>query len=164
MSSGIGPFASPDNPGAPFFHFPTFAHATHIMTTAQIQLVKKSWRLLRAVPPAVVADAFYSKLFLDHPELRRMFPRNMDEQYQKLVDMLSSMVARLDDLGSLKSEIVEMGLRHTGYGVKPKHYQMVGAALLWTLERGLGNDWTPETAAAWTQCYGSIADAMLSPE
>jgi nitric oxide dioxygenase len=132
-----------------------------MMNTLQINLVKKSWRLLRNVPPEMVADAFYSKLFLDHPELRRMFPKQMDEQYKKLIDMLSSMVARLDNLGSLEQEIIDMAKRHEGYGVQPKHYEMVGAALLWTLEKGLGTDWNEETAEAWAACYGIIAGQMM---
>lgn len=132
------------------------------MAPAQIQLVKKSWRLLRALPPAVVADTFYSKLFLDHPELRRMFPKNMGEQYQKLVDMLSSMIARLDNFSAFEQELAALAQRHVGYGVQAKHYPMVGTALLWTLERGLGDDWNAETAEAWVACYSAITEAMLA--
>ena len=133
-----------------------------MMNTSQINLVKKSWRLLRNVPPEMVADAFYSKLFLDHPELRSMFPKQMDDQYKKLIDMLSSMVARLENMEGLRQGITDMAKRHVGYGVQPKHYAMVGAALLWTLEKGLGNDWDEETAAAWGTCYGIIADSMMT--
>lgn len=131
------------------------------MTPTQTALVKKSWRLLRAVNPAILADTFYSKLFFDHPELRRMFPKNMDEQYQKLIDTLSVVVARLDNLEDLKADIAALAKRHEGYGVKPKHYPMVGEALLWTLERGLGNDWNEETAEAWQSCYGALTAAIL---
>ncbi len=132
------------------------------MTPAQINLVKKSWRLLRLVPPELVADTFYSKLFLEHPELRRMFPKDMQEQYKKLMDMLSTMVARLDNIGGIEPEIQAMGRRHEGYGVKEQHYGMVGAALLWTLEKGLGSDWDTDTAEAWTVCYGIIAGRMMA--
>lgn len=130
------------------------------MNANQILLIKKSWRLLRQVAPELVGDTFYSKLFYDHPELRRMFPKEMDEQYKKLIDMLSSMVARLDDLESLQQELTELARRHLGYGVLPKHYAMVGEALLWTLERGLGSDWDEATAEAWATCYGLIAGHM----
>ncbi|MCB0679111.1 MAG: hypothetical protein KDC30_20580 [Saprospiraceae bacterium] len=130
------------------------------MNANQILLIKKSWRLLRQVAPELVGDTFYSKLFYDHPELRRMFPKEMDEQYKKLIDMLSSMVARLDDLESLQQELTELARRHLGYGVLPKHYAMVGEALLWTLERGLGSDWDEATAEAWATCYGLIGGHM----
>lgn len=130
------------------------------MTNAQINLERKSWRVFLRISPAVVADAFYSKLFFDRPELRRIFPKNMAGQYQKLVDMLWAMVARLENLESFEQEIAALPKRHEGYGVKPKHYGMVGATLLWTLERGLGSDWNEETAEAWGACYRMISSQM----
>lgn len=132
------------------------------MNATQINLVKKSWRLLRQLPPNLVADTFYSKLFLDQPELRKMFPKRMDEQYIKLMDMLSAVVARLENLDVLQQDIADMAKRHVGYGVQPKHYAMVGAALLWTLKQGLGSDWDEGTADAWATCYGILADSMMA--
>jgi len=108
-----------------------------------------------------VADAFYSKLFLDHPQLRRLFPKNMNDQHQKLIDMLTSVVVHLEKMEGIQQEINDMAKRHIEYGVQPKHYQMVGAALLWTLEKGLGSDWNEEVAAAWTACYGLLATQMM---
>ncbi|MBI1226544.1 MAG: hemoglobin [Bacteroidetes bacterium] len=133
-----------------------------MMNQTQINLVKKSWRIVRQLPPSLVADTFYSKLFLDHSELRKMFPKNMDEQYRKLMDMLSAVVARLDNLDVLQQDIADMAKRHVGYGVQAKHYAMVGSALLWTLEKGLGSDWNEDTAKAWTTCYGILADSMMT--
>lgn len=131
------------------------------MTKTQIQLVTLSWRRLRGIDPALIADVFYSKLFLGRPDIRQLFPKNMEEQYQKLVDMLSQMVARLEQPDRLLQEIHEMGRRHKDYGVTPAHYALVGEALLWTLEKGLGSDWNAATAEAWTACYQLIADQML---
>lgn len=130
------------------------------MNEKQIILVKRSWKLIRDIDPKKVGDVFYSKLFLDHPELRRMFPRNMEDQYKKLIDMLSSVVARLDHIDELSSDIAAMAQRHHSYGVKEYHYKMVGDALLWTLQQGMGKDWTEELAAAWSACYGELAAAM----
>ena len=52
--------------------------------------------------------------------------------------------------------------RHVNYGAKPEHYPVVGAALLWTLEKGLGEAWTPEVAEAWTAAYGTLSGYMIS--
>jgi nitric oxide dioxygenase len=38
---------------------------------------------------------------------------------------------------------------------------MVGAALLWTLQQGLGDDYTPQVAAAWAALYDALASVML---
>ena len=75
------------------------------MTDEQIQLVKKSWKKFRGVNPAVVGDLFYSKLFIDNPSLRKMFPADMEKQYEKLIDMLNAIVIRLDKLQEMSVEI-----------------------------------------------------------
>ena len=132
------------------------------MTDTQIKAVKQSWRILRNINPHIVGDLFYSKLFMDNPSLRKMFPKNMDEQYKKLVETLSVVVARLENLDTLTDDIVAMAQRHVKYGVQPAHYKMVGNALLWTLEHGLGHDWNKETAAAWAECYGILSNTMIN--
>ncbi len=131
------------------------------MTTRQILLVKSTWKLFRNMDPVVVGDAFYSKLFSQHPSLRKMFPSEMSKQYQKLMDMLTTIVSRLDRLDELSDDIAEMAQRHEGYGVKIAHYKVVGDALLWTLEHGLGRDWTDEVREAWQCCYKVLADTMI---
>ena len=131
------------------------------MTDEQIILIKKTWKLFRDINPVVVGDTFYSKLFADNPSLRKMFPRYMNEQYTKLIDMLSTIVARLDHLEDLTDEIVAMSRRHVQYGVKPEHYRLVGNALVWTLQQGLGDDWNEEVKEAWTTCYTMLADTMI---
>ena len=110
----------------------------------------------------VVGDVFYSKLFMIHPELKKMFPTSMDEQYKKLLDMLSLIVARLERLKEVTDDIAALGQRHAGYGVKPEHYEMVGSALLWTLKQGLGSDWTPEVEESWKSCYAFLSNTMIN--
>jgi hemoglobin-like flavoprotein len=131
------------------------------MTKEQVKLVKKSWRIFRSINPVLVGDLFYSKLFADNPALRKMFPSKMDEQYAKLIDMISVVVTRLDNLEELTADIAAMAERHVGYGTKPEHYVLVGKALLWTLEKGMGSDWNQELADAWTTCYTLLADTMI---
>jgi hemoglobin-like flavoprotein len=132
------------------------------MTEAQIALVQKTWKVFRCIEPKLVGDVFYSKLFLMQPELRRLFPVTMDDQYKKLMNMISTVVARLERLNELTDDLAALGQRHVGYGVKPEHYKIVGKALLWTLEQGLGSDWTKEVAEAWTKCYSILSNAMIS--
>lgn len=132
------------------------------MTTEQIRLVKKTWKAFRGISPATVGDLFYSKLFSDNPALRKMFPSDMEQQYQKLIDMLNAVVIRLDKLDELNEEIAAMAQRHVEYGVRPAHYKLVGNALLWTLQKGLGKDWTEEVKNAWSTCYKILADTMIN--
>ena len=131
------------------------------MKPEQIKLVKKTWKILMGINPKIIGDAFYSKLFTDHPAIRKLFPSDMNQQYIKLVDMLTSIIMNLDHLESVSEEIIAMSNRHTGYGVKPAHYEMVGSALLWTLQKGLGAEWSNDIENAWIACYQSLADTMI---
>ncbi|MEO6038524.1 MAG: globin domain-containing protein [Saprospiraceae bacterium] len=124
-------------------------------------LVQNSWRLLRSLDPQLVGDLFYSKLFLDHPELRAMFPKDMTGQHQKLVAKFNVVIARLDHLEDLKADIAALARRHAEYGVVRQHYAFVGTALLWALERGMVDDWSPPVAEAWQHCYAVLSSAMI---
>lgn len=128
------------------------------MTTDQIKLVKRSWKIMMGIDPLLLGETFYSKLFADHPELRSLFPKEMKEQYIKLTDMMSSIIMRLDHPD--QDNIAEMGLRHIQYGVKPAHYKMVGEAMIWMLSKALGSEWDHATATAWLQCYEELTLAM----
>lgn len=54
-----------------------------------------------------------------------------------------------------------MGRRHTGYGVQDADYAEVGAALLWTLEKALGDEWTEEVGGAWAGAYQLLSGVMI---
>lgn len=111
--------------------------------------------------PRLIGDVFYSRLFQQTPSLRPMFGNDMTAQYGKLVEMLSIVVARLDRLETVTADIRELAIRHVQYGVRPAHYKLVGDALLWTLGKGLGKDWTDEVREAWTGCYGFLSATMI---
>ncbi len=57
--------------------------------------------------------------------------------------------------------VQDLGRRHAGYGVEEAHYDSVGGALLWTLEKGLGAAWTEEAAEAWSAAYALLANTMI---
>jgi hemoglobin-like flavoprotein len=132
------------------------------MTEEQIALVKNSWKMFRKIDPGLIGDVFYSKLFFENPKLRQMFPSSMEHQYKKLIEMLSVIISKLDRLDDITDDIKAMALRHEGYGVKPQHYGLLGNALLWTMERGLGNDWNDKVNEAWFACYTKIAETMIA--
>jgi nitric oxide dioxygenase len=104
---------------------------------------------------------FYDRLFEIAPPVRAMFPADMTEQRKKLMAMLAVVVGGLSNLESVLPAASALAQRHVSYGAKPEHYPVVGAALLWTLERGLGEAWTLELAAAWTAAYGTLSGFMI---
>ena len=131
------------------------------MTPQQVELVQTSFK--KVVPiAATAANLFYNRLFEIEPETRGMFPKGLTEQKGKLMSMLGTAVTNLHKLDSILPAVKALGQRHKGYGVTAAHYAPVGAALLWTLEKGLGPDFTPEVKAAWTETYTALAGVMTS--
>lgn len=130
-----------------------------MLTPAQKTLVQESFATI--IPIADDAAAlFYRRLFDLDPSLERMFRGDMGEQRKKLMQMLTAAVKGLDRLDQLVPVVQELGRRHAGYGVTDAHYSTVGKALLWTLEKGLGSAFTPETREAWRRCTGLLATTM----
>lgn len=129
------------------------------MTPEQAVLVKESWA--KVVPISdKAAVLFYGKLFEMDPALKPLFKGNMQEQGAKLMKMINTAVNGLDRLEAIVPAVQELGKRHVGYGVKDEDYDTVGAALLWTLEAGLGDEFTPEVKDAWATVYGVLAGTM----
>ncbi|MGE0037863.1 MAG: globin family protein [Xanthobacteraceae bacterium] len=129
------------------------------MTPEQVKLVQDSFA--KVVPIAgTAADLFYDRLFTIAPEVRSLFPSDLAEQKKKLMQMLATAVTNLHQVEKIIPAVEDLGRRHVAYGVTDKHYEPVGAALLWTLEQGLGPDFTPPVKAAWTETYMTVAGVM----
>ena len=123
--------------------------------------IRRTWALA-AENGTAVAELFYARLFDMDPELAPLFAgTDMAAQHDKLLQALGSVVAAADDLGAAVPSLRDLGARHVRYGAQPAHYETVGAALLWTLERGLGDAFRPETKAAWSVAYALLAGAMV---
>lgn len=129
------------------------------MTPDQVVMVQDSFR--KVVPIAdTAADLFYDRLFSIAPDVRPLFPADLKEQKKKLIAMLATAVTNLHQVETILPAVEGLGKRHVAYGVTARHYEPVGAALLWTLEQGLGPDFTPPLKAAWTEAYVTLAGAM----
>ncbi len=131
------------------------------MTPDQVKLVQQSFSKVAPISDQAAA-IFYDRLVEVAPQVKAMFPADMTEQRKKLMATLTVVVNGLSDLSSILPVASALAKRHVGYGAKPEHYPVVGAALLWALEKGLGEEWTSEVAAAWTTAYGTLSGFMTS--
>jgi nitric oxide dioxygenase len=131
------------------------------MTPDQIKLVQDSFAKVAPISEAA-AVLFYDRLFEIAPSVKALFPADMTEQRKKLMATLAVVVSGLSDLPSVLPAASALAKRHVDYGAKPEHYPVVGSALLWTLEKGLGDAWTPELAAAWTAAYATLSGYMIA--
>ena len=131
------------------------------MTSDQIDLVQSSFA--KVVPIAdAAAELFYGRLFEIAPEVKPLFRNDMREQGRKLMTTLGVVVSSLKNLDAVLPAAKALAVKHVGYGVTAAHYEPVGAALIWTLEKGLGEDFTLETKNAWISTYVALSGVMIA--
>ena len=129
------------------------------MTPGHIRVVQSTW--VKVLPiKDTASQLFYERLFATDPSLRALFGSDMRQQGEKLMQVIDGAVNGLSRLESIVAAIQELGRRHADYGVKDHHYDTVGAALLWTLGKSLGAEFTPEAKDAWATVYGVLARTM----
>jgi hemoglobin-like flavoprotein len=129
------------------------------MTPEAQRLVRESFAKVTPIAPAAAA-MFYDRLFVLDPALRPLVKGDMAEQVRKLMSMIGAAVANLGKLDIIVPAVRDLGRRHAGFGVRQAHYDTVGTALVWTLEQGLGDDFTPATRQAWIEAYTILAGTM----
>ncbi len=131
------------------------------MTPEQISLVQHSWNQVKPISEQAAA-MFYDKLFELDPSLESMFKSDIKSQGKKLMTMINTAVNNLNNVEKIIPAVQDLGRRHVDYGVKDEHYGTVANALLWTLEQGLGDAFTADMKAAWTETYTTLADVMIT--
>jgi nitric oxide dioxygenase len=131
------------------------------MQDPQITLVQSSFAKVVPIKDAA-AGIFYDDLFETAPHVKPYFANaDMAEQGSKLMATLAVVVNGLRDLDKIVPVAQELAVRHVGYGVQPEDYNAVGASLLRTLEKGLGEDFTPEVKEAWITAYTTLSGVMI---
>ena len=129
------------------------------MTHREKSVVRETFA--QVAPSADTAAAlFYGRLFELDPTLKELFKVDTREQGRKLMQMIGLAVSKLDALDELVPAVQALGRRHAGYGVKDADYDTVGAALLWTLQQGLGDKFTPDVRDAWASAYELLSSVM----
>lgn len=129
------------------------------MDTNQIQILQRSFALVEPIADTAAA-MFYNRLFELESSLRPLFKSDLRSQGKKLMSSLKLVVTGLENPEKIIPAVRGLGKRHAGYGVQPEHYSLVGQALLWTLEEGLGAAYTPEVEAAWVSAYALLSSLM----
>lgn len=131
------------------------------MNPTDVAIVQSSFAKVAPIAETA-ARLFYDRLFELDPSVRPLFRTDLDEQGRRLMAMIAAAVNGLGDLPALLPVLQDLGRRHVRYGVTAGHYTVVGQALLDTLEKGLGPDFTPEVRKAWTTVYNTIAGTMIT--
>jgi len=130
------------------------------LTARQIELVENSWDFV-ILNTKEAGEIFYGRLFTLDPSLRPLFKGDIQAQAERLIAMISFAVHKLNTISEIVADVKSLGVRHKNYNVKPEHYSTVAEALLWTLEKGLGSQWTDETKTAWITVYTILSKTMI---
>ena len=129
------------------------------MTQHQQDLIKSSFRKILPIAHEAT-DLFYSRLFEIAPYLQALFVGDIKMQGEKMMQALTLTVDNLDRIEEIVGELQIMGRDNKSFGVANAHYDIVTSALLWTLERGLGSEFTDEVRNAWVALYGVIVESI----
>ncbi|MBD9701575.1 globin domain-containing protein [Streptomyces caniscabiei] len=108
-----------------------------------------------------VTSYFYALLFVQHPELRSMFPPAMDAQRDRLLKALLTAAEHIDNTPVLVDYLQNLGRGHRKYGTQAEHYPAVGECLIGALSRYAKESWNDETEAAWVRAYTTISQVMI---
>lgn len=130
------------------------------MTPEQPDLIRASWPDVAANADVVTAN-FYKYLFEIDDSAAHLFAGvDMATQRTRLAQALAVVVHGIDDPDRLLPAIAALGRRHAQYGVESRHFDSVGEALIAALGEAIGDGFTPEVRAAWSNAYALIASVM----
>jgi nitric oxide dioxygenase len=119
------------------------------LSADHIQSIRYTWRYFKNIDPGIFGDAFYTKLFTDNPLLKVEFNGDISVYYQNLFDFLNMAVARIDRRESLNSAIEDMANRQFTNQLLEIHQSALEKALVWTLQKGIGPEWSVDIEYAW---------------
>ncbi len=136
------------------------AEAEAPLTPEQIETLQSTWAMVVPIKERA-AEIFYGRLFQLDPSVKPLFKGDMTAQGEKLMTSINLVITSLQNLGEVVPALQDLGKRHVAYGVTAEHYDTVGAALLWTLEQGLGDTFTEEVKDTWAAAYGVVAGVMI---
>jgi NAD(P)H-flavin reductase/hemoglobin-like flavoprotein len=125
------------------------------------KLLKESWTLVEDQQDKV-AGYFYARMFLSHPDLRDLFPVQMDVQRARLLGAIVTAVQTLEDPERFDEYLRALGRDHRKFHVEPKHYDVVKGALIEAMRAFAGEQWSIEYDQAWADAYDVIARKMMA--
>jgi NAD(P)H-flavin reductase/hemoglobin-like flavoprotein len=138
---------------------PQTAPNSSTLSDFDARLIKDSFSRAMADPPRAM-EYFYARLFVEHPEVRVLFPLAMTRTRLAAFDALAKLVRSVDRPKDCEQALRQVACDHRRFGVKDKHYQPFFSALLATIEQFSGPAWTAEAAAAWQRALGYFAAVM----
>jgi len=87
--------------------------------------------------------------------------RKLKSHATAVVKTVGIAVGKLEKLDEVVPVLQSLAVRHVGYGVEAPHYDVVGKALMQTLEAGLGSAFSSSARVAWSKVWHAVSTTML---
>ena len=129
--------------------------------TSLSTILKESWALVEERQDRVAAH-FYARLFLSDPQLRDLFPVQMDLQRARLLGAIVSAIQNFDDPEAIDGYLRSLGRDHRKFHVTPEHYAQVKTALIDAIRSHAGEHWNSVYEQAWSDVYDHVAAKMIA--
>lgn len=109
-------------------------------------------------------DRLYDGLFTDRPDLRGLFPRDLNiprEHLANALDLIVENLENLDNLDEMEPMLAELGRRHRQYRVPCDAIEAFKTALCQTFYETVGCNWNEEHERDWCETIDRIWGAMF---
>jgi hemoglobin-like flavoprotein len=117
-------------------------------------------RLASRIPE--LGEAFYRHLFGMLPEVKPLFPDDMLDQRQRLVEALLSSVYALHDPEGMEITLQRLGATHHRRQVKEDQYQYIPHALLRAVRDITAGEFSTWESSAWISVYSWMVAHMVA--
>jgi hemoglobin-like flavoprotein len=126
-----------------------------------IDSLEKAGELCGDLTPLV-----YARLFREQPQMEALFGRDTGDQVkgEMLAKVIQSILDFLGEQHYAASLIRTEAINHAGFHVPPAVFGTFFATLAATLEESLGQDWRPQTAAAWDHLLTALDAYVVRPD
>ncbi len=131
------------------------------MNAEIIRDIRYSWEYMSENGPQKML-VFYDKLFNKAPEARKLFPKDLSRQSEKLAYTVGFVVANIDRIESIKESIEDLGRIHNKLNIDPAYYVPVTETLVETIKEQMGDKYKPGIGESWMTALTTLSEIMIN--
>lgn len=127
---------------------------------ADLELLRASFCKVAVFGDEFVKD-FYGNFFKLAPDAEALFAVDMNIQRRKLLVSLTTILDSIENEQFNRSYLSYLGMKHQlDYNVLEEHYPYFEQAMMETLKKALGDEWTADVEEAWAEAVHYISGLM----
>lgn len=131
------------------------------MTSKELELIRSTYGLIAADPQAFASE-FRRRVVDRDPSLRHAIPDIDRRSAVRVVETLGAVLSGLDESECAVAKAQTAALRLRWAAIQPRHFSVIGQALIGTLAGRLGTAFTEDARVAWSSAYVLLAEALMA--